>query len=444
MKGLTLKFQTGIACLFFVSACLSTGAGNAPPENGAWSVSSNHRYLVDPAGKPFFVQGDAAWSLIANVSDADVDLYLRNRRAKGFNTLLVNLLEHKYSRNPPRNLNGDAPFEDMANWSKPNEKYFAHADWVIRKAGEYGMTVLLAPVYLGYIGTDEGFINDVQKTGPAHSLSYGQFLGKRYASYNNIIWVMGGDRNPGPALEELDMIAFGIKQFDHRHLFTAHCHPDAIPAEQYPNGWLDFGNTYDYQIVHQRLISDYDRKPTQPNFLIETTYEGEHNASQLQIRRQAYWAVLCGGFGHVFGNLPIWPFKQGWQTAMDLPGSIDMMYWGKLFRSRAWFDLAPDHNHTVVTSGLGEFNGLDYLAAARTRDQNTVIAYMPDRRTVTVDLTKLNGGQAQEWWFNPRDGKSASLGSFPTAASQEFTPPTEGDWVLVLDNAASHLAAPGQ
>jgi hypothetical protein len=440
-----VKYQVVIACLVAASACLSTAA---VPQNQApdsyWSVSSNHRYIIDPVGKPFFVQGEAAWSLIANVSDPDVELYLRNRRAKGFNTLLVNLLEHKFSKNPPRNLKGDAPFEDMNDWSKPNEKYFAHADWVIRKAGEYGMTVLLAPVYLGYTGTDEGFIDEVQKTGADNALKYGQFLGKRYAKYDNLIWVMGGDRNPDPALEEIDMIAFGIKEFDHRHLFTAHCHPDAVPAEQYPNGWLDFGNTYDYQIVHQRLIADYNRKPVRPNFLIETSYEGEHNSSEVQIRRQAYWAILCGGFGHVFGNLPIWSFKEGWQNALDLPGSVGMTYWGKLFRSRDWFNLVPDQDHKIVTSGLGEFNGLDYLAAARTRDADTVIAYMPSRRTITVDLAKLNGNQAQGWWFNPRDGKATSIGALPTGASKEFTPPSDGDWVLVLDDATKQLGPPGR
>jgi len=32
--------------------------------------------------------------------------------------------------------------------------------------------------------------------------------------------------------------------------------------------------------------------------------------------------------------------------------------------------------HEVVIDGLGEFNGLDYLAAARTVDGATVIAYL--------------------------------------------------------------------
>ena len=76
---------------------------------------------------------------------------------------------------------------------------------------------------------------------------------------------------------------------------------------------------------------------------------------------------------------------------MDLPGSVGMMHWGRLFRSRPWFDLVPDQKHEVVTGGLGEFQGLDYLAAGRTPDGSTVIAYMPTRRTITVDMSKISG-----------------------------------------------------
>ena len=74
-----------------------------------------------------------------------------------------------------------------------------------------------------------------------------------------------------------------------------------------------------------------------------------------------------------------------------------MMYWGRLFRSRAWYDLVPDQNHEVVTGGLGEFRGLDYLTAGRTTDGSTVIAYMPSRRTITVDMSKVSGSQAAGW-----------------------------------------------
>ena len=70
-----------------------------------------------------------------------------------------------------------------------------------------------------------------------------------------------------------------------------------------------------------------------PYVLVESTYEGEHNASQLQIRRQAYWSVLCGGNGHCMGNHPIWLFGQGWEAALDLPASVAMARWGGFFRS---------------------------------------------------------------------------------------------------------------
>jgi Protein of unknown function (DUF4038)/Putative collagen-binding domain of a collagenase len=417
-------------------------------------TSSDHRYLVNAENIPFLMQGDAAWSLIAAATPSEVELYLRNRRQKGFNSIQVNLIEHKFCPHPPRNLAGEGPFTTPGDFSTPNEKYFAHADWVIRKAAENGIQVLLYPIYLGYKGTDEGWSKEALANGPEKCLNYGRFLGKRYKQFDNIIWMMGADLDPGPALtEDVDTIALGIKEYDHRHLFSAEADPEHFASDYYSAGrWLDFDTTYTYDIVHRKLLQDYNRRPTMPFILIESTYEGEHNASEVQIRRQAYWSVLCGGFGQVMGNRPIWAFDAtpilfpamgAWQEAMDLPGSVSMMYWGRFFRSRDWFNLVPDQKHEVVTSGLGEFNGLDYVAAARTLDGGTVMAYMPTSRTIGVDMSKIAGSQVKAWWFNPRTGKSSSAGEFPTTGTRPITPPTEGDWAMVLDNAARHLPAPG-
>jgi len=365
---------------------------------------------------------------------------------------MVELIEHKFAMKPPFNEAGEAPFTTAGDFSTPNEKYFAHADWVIRKAGEYGMQVLLTPIYLGYVGTDEGWIEELLKLPPAKCLAYGRYLGQRYKDFDNLIWLMGGDRNPETALERMDLIALGIREFDHRHLFTAHCHPENSAVDRYgAGGWLDFNTTYTYEIVHQKLLADYNRTPAWPFILIETAYEGEHNSSEVQIRRQAYWSVLCGGFGHFFGNNPIWHFKGPtlfpvnltWQQSLDLPGSVGMMYWGRLFRSRPWFDLVPDQKHEVVTAGLGEFRGLDYLTAGRTSDGSTVIAYIPTQRTITVDMGKVSGAQAQAWWFDPRTGKATDAGVLPTKGTKEFTPPSDGDWVLVLDDTSRKRPAPG-
>jgi hypothetical protein len=399
--------------------------------------------VVDQQGAPFLIQGDAPWSIISGLTREEEEQYLENRRQKGFNSIIVNLIEHKF--HGPVDRYGEGPFTTPGDFSTPNEKYFEHADWVIRKAAEKGIQVFLAPIYLGYIHTDEGWVEEALANGPEKCRGWGRYLGKRYRDFDNLVWIMGGDRNPETARVDIDAVAAGIKEFDSRHLFTAHCHPENSAVDQYKNdGWLDLNDTYSYGIVHRMLLADYDRTPAMPYFLIETTYEGEHNASAVQIRRQAYWALLCGATGQFLGNRPIWLFDPGWQQAMDATGSQDMMRLKALFTSRPWFDLVPDEKHEVVVDGIGEFRGLDYLAAARTSDGGTVIAYLPTTRTFTVDLSKVSGTAAQAWWYNPRTGKTDSAGEFATGTKQKFTPPSDGDWVLVVDDTARNLAAPGK
>jgi hypothetical protein len=426
-------------------------------------VSSNHRYLVDQNGIPFLIQGDAGWSIIVGLSTGQqVERYLANRSKKGFNTIIVNLIEKKFCKNPPRNAAGEAPFETPGDFTTPNEKYFAHADWVIRRAADYGIQVLLDPLYLGisHDGSD-GWYNEVLANGPERCLKWGIYLGKRYRDFDNIIWVVGSDHNPGPAREDMDMAMLGLKLNDPRHLITAQCAPENSAVDQYGDStWLSLNATYTYQIVHESLLRDFNRRPVRPYFLIESTYEGEHNAPEVQIRRQAYWADLSGSTGQVFGNNPLWHFdspgffeafasgvqpakKPTWEEAMDGPGSQAMAYLNELFHSRSWYKLVPDQAHRVVTGGLGEFTGLDYLTAALTEDQTTLIAYLPTSRTVTVDMTKVAGQSTTAWWFNPRDGTSTRIGEFATQGSRQFTPPAPGDWVLVIDEAALGLPAPG-
>jgi hypothetical protein len=407
-------------------------------------ISANRRYLVDQNNAPFLYQGDTPWSLIVGLTKEEAEEYLENRRRKGFNSLIVNLIEHKFCAHPPQNRAGDEPFTKLGDFSTPNENYFAHADWVIEKAGEMGMQVVLAPIYLGYKGTDEGWYEEAVANGPAKCREYGRYVGKRYGRFPNLLWLMGGDRDPEYALDCLNQMALAIKEADGRHLFTAHVAPEHSPLDVIPGAtWLDLNTTYTYKLVHDSLLRDYNRTPVRPFFLIESTYEGEHNSTPVQIRRQAYWAILCGAAGQSLGNRPIWLFDPGWRAAMDAEGSVSMAHLKALFDSRPWYELVPDQKHQVVTEGLGEFNGLDYLAAARAADGGTVIAYMPSRRKVTVEMSKISGSLAKVWWFDPRTGKAESVGTFAARGAREFTPPAEGDWVLVLDDAARNLPAPG-
>jgi hypothetical protein len=397
-------------------------------------ISPDHRYLEDAAGKPFFAQGDSPWSLISALTRVEVDRYLEDRRTKGFNALIVNLIEHKFRG--PVNAYGEGPFVSQGDFETPNEKYFQQADWVLKRAAEKGFVVFLTPMYLGYKGTDEGWNQEAILNGDAKCREFGRYLGRRYRDYSNIVWMMGGDRNPGLAWETTDALARGISEAAPNAIFTAHADHESSTVQQYSaGGWLNINTTYTYAIVHELLLRDYNQRPTMPNVLIETTYENEHNASPVQLRRQAYWAIMCGATGQFFGNKPIWGFDKGWEIALNDRGSQDMATVAKFLGTIPWWTLVPDDKHEVIVRGIGEFNGMDYLAAALSHDRGTLVAYMPSARTFTVDCSKLGKAPLVSSWFNPRTGETTIGAPIKTTGKIDLSPPGDGDWIFVLKSS---------
>jgi hypothetical protein len=130
---------------------------------------------------------------------------------------------------------------------------------------------------------------------------------------------------------------------------------------------------------------------------------------------------------------------------MEHPASFDQQRLGQLFRSREHWKLVADINHAVVTAGFG--SGENLTVTSRTSDGQTIIAYVPNgnRARLTLDMSKITTGinQATCWWFNPSSGATTLIGTFATFGSRNFTPPDSNDWVLVLDDTAANLPAPG-
>ncbi len=296
--------------------------------------------------------------------------------------------------------------------------------------------MFLAPIYLGYAGSDEGWYEEVLANGVERCHAYGRFLGNRYGGLEHIVWLMGGDRNPGSTLPHVDAaVARGSRNRASQQFSVPIAPLERSAVEEYGAGGRPgpaSSPLHTHQLVHP-AARRRRREPTRPFVLIESTYEGEHNASALQIRRQAYWAILGGAAGQFIGNRPIWLFDPGWREAMDGRASRDMVHLRNLFTPLPWHTLVPDWGHRVVTGGLGEFHGLDYVTAARATDGSLVVAYLPSRRPVTADLGALAGDRAEARWHNPRTGEETLIGTINTEGSRAFEPPAEGDWVLLLD-----------
>ena len=415
-------------------------------------ISENNRYLTDQNGTPFFWSGDAAWSLIAQLSNEDAVYYLEDRKAKGFTIVMVNLIEHAFSTNPPKNYYGNAPFTGKT-FTTPNEAYFQHADYVIDEAAKRGIVVLLFPLYLGYQCGDQGWCQEVNNASQADMQSWGEYVGGRYKGYDNIIWSIGGDTSPSPVKSKVLACVNGILSQDSIHLFTAHNQPESYAVSPWSGeSWLTINNVYTYtNTLYQQCKTAYSNSPVKPFFMIESAYENEHGSTGQQLRSQAYWPVLSGGMGYFFGNCPIWHFGSSsnwcgltnWKNQLSATGSTSMMYVQKLFVSRAWHLLVPDFDHSVLTSGYGSWGNSNYVTAALTDNKNTMIAYLPSSRPVTVDMGSFSGTQATCWWYDPSDGNTVEIGTFTTSGSRNFTPPSSGDWILVIDDAALGFEAPG-
>jgi hypothetical protein len=406
-------------------------------------LSANGRLLVDQKNKPFLVQGDSPWSLLVQLTLEEAEQYLEDRRQKGFNLVMVNLIEHQFCDKPPFNKKGDAPFRKPGDFATPNEAYFAHADAVIRLAAQKGIVVLLAPAYLGVNGGNEGWYQEMVASGVKKLREYGRYVGKRYKKFDNIVWLNGGDYNPADA-KLVQAVAEGIRQEDNRHLHTAHCGPGSSALDVYPAAsWLALNTTYAYdEALYGKTLADYNRTKFKPFLMLESAYENEHEASPARLRRQAYWAMLTGATGQIFGNRPLWLFGEGWQEALNSTGSQDMARVGNLFRDLRWYDLVPDQKHETVVDGYGTLGSTDYVTAAHTPDGALVVAYIPatgvQRRTLRVNMAGFPR-RVRALWYNPTRGAYtfASPGLLDNTGVRNFTTPGHNgaganDWVLLL------------
>jgi len=399
------------------------------------------RYLVDQAGEPVLMTGDAPWSLIVQLGDDDVKTYLDSRAAMGFNTILVNLIEHKFADNAPKNIFGDSPFIGTAFQSAPNESYFTHADFVIQQAALRGILVLLAPAYVGYNGEDEGWCAEMQAATDEQMKDWGRFVGARYADQPNILWVIGDDCAPERVRSKLQAVVSGIIERDSSHLMTAHNGPGSTAVAAWGSpipSWLTVNNVYEYSNpLTPAAQTAYNAGI--PFFEIESNYESENSSTPQQIRAQAYDTILSGGFGEVFGNSPMWSFGSGWKSQLNSTGTVSMRNLGKLFRSRDWHLLRPDD--TIVTAGAE--SGSTATVSAGASDGRTCIVYLPTQRTITVDLEKVSGSTAHLWWYDVSEGVSADAGTYSTAGTRSLAPSSAGDWILVMDDASYSFPLPG-
>ncbi len=470
-----ILFIIGLCSTLFCVAQKNTWQGPSVDfKHGKIKVSDNHHFLIFEDGTPFFYLGDTAWELFQRLDKAETEKYLENRRKKGFTVIQAVVLAELDGLNTP-NTEGEKPLIDN-DLQKPNEKYFSHIDWVIKKAEEKGIFIGLLPTWGDKWNKKWGVGPEIFTPENAHT--YGQFLGNRYKNSPNIIWILGGDRPIETDLHRqiIKATATGLREGDGgTHLISFHPNGGSGSAQYFHNeDWLDFnmrqnGHSLSYTERYHKTLSDYKLSPAKPVIDAEPIYEDHPinfkpdengHSSAADVRRPLYWDLFSGAFGHTYGHHSVWqmwlternPINRPllpWYEAIDQPGATQMIYGRLLIESRPFLPRIPDNSIIVNDQFPSSVPGAGSNQFVATRDQDGTYAmvYVPLGRKFSIRMDIIKGKEVIAWWYNPRNGETKKIGKFANSGTKSFLSPTPGenlDWILVLDDASKKYPAPGK
>jgi hypothetical protein len=348
--------------------------------------------------------------------------------------------------------------------------YWDHVDFIVAKANELGIYVGLLPTWGRWWNDNRPIFN------AKNAEEYGRWIARRYAKYN-IIWILGGDRNPDAhdKQEIIRAMARGIRSVDKSNLITFHPTGWTSSSKWFHNDeWLSFngrqsGHNQRYN-SNMQTMDDFRRTPAKPIIEIEPLYEGhplefnpdnEGHSCSWDVRRTLYWSVFYGSAGVTYGHHSVWqmydedkgPINRPlmpWHEALDRPAAGQAMYLKKLMESRPYFSRVPAPEFIVQDKVWSSVPGAGryHFAATMDADGTYAMVYAPLGRAFSVNTKMLKGEKLVAWWYSPRTGKAQKIGKFVNDGSpRTFTPPTDGealDWVLVVDDAAKKFPAPGK
>jgi hypothetical protein len=455
--------------------CILTCTVFAQQDHGSLKITADGHFVQYADGTPFFWLGDTAWEMFHRLTLEEIIQYLDNRSNKGFNVVQAVLIAeldgskaaNKYGQTP---LEGDDP-------NKPNDKYFQLVDTVVAIAASKGIVMALLPAWADKVTMKYGGRGPVIFN-PENAFRFCKYLGERYKRFNNIVWVLGGDRPPRDDKDDwtpvYSAMAKGLDAGAGKHVLTSF-HPGGYIWETSPmihnEKWLDFnmiqsGHSEVDQPVWKNVIRDWNMKPVKPTIDAEPAYE-DHPINpwhgwdpskgyfrEYEVRKQIYRSVFSGAFGVTYGHHAVWQFynptvtkinyaDRYWYDALDRPAAFQAGYLKDLMLSRPVLNRIPDQS--MIVTGQGTNNG-EYITAFHDVEGSYAMVYLPVGKKLEVSTSWTKAKKLKAWWYNPRENKSQLVGELATQKVLSFTAPETGkekDWVLVLDDASKKYSSPG-
>ncbi len=388
-------------------------------------ISENGRFLETGDSQPFFWLGDTNWTLFHRATSEEADRYFSDRATKGFTVIQAGICAAGVIEgitDPSHNVvTGELPFHltnSLPDPAKPNEAFFRHVDQLLDQAAAHGLYVALLPTWAEFVCPK--WHNGPKVFTPENARQYGQWLGERYASQTNVLWVIGGNRTPVLCDPDDSQIwramAEGISSADKNHLMTYH--PQGNYSSDtwfHQDAWLDF-NMYQSirwpENITKLTRQAYRRTPAKPVVNGEPFYfenrQIQEDFDDRVFRAQPYWTFIAGGRGYTFGQHHVWFFDKNdaylnfeknsgvyWHEKLNTAGTQWTLRYADIMRSVPWWDMVPDS--TLIVSGRG--SGTAEVVGCRLPNDEQLMVYFPVNASATIDLAQLPQDTATLTWY---------------------------------------------
>ena len=424
------------------------------------------RYLREPhdeadrgsARRPLVRRGRLSLVTRRTVSRSDITTYVEAIAAKGFNLVLFSAPEPFYTDNTPayRNESGDLPFTDQLFQSPLNDAYWQVVDHAIDEAARLGITGIVVPQYSGYADGADGWSQAVEAAydaDPQNLIDYGDALASRFASSQNIIWMLGHDRVPTPKFKAASRLIASRLQAGTDHMVIQGGWNDGGRNSTGDTDWngvagaditTDFDTVYVYD--EDTAAATATAWVSKANIFLEGKYEQEQaqGVGDQTLREQMWEAFLNGASASFLGNNPRWHFDSGreiypysgtWEQSLTNPtynkGTVHAGHMADFIASLTGvLDTVPDTSSTFVRAGtaFGRF------------DPALGVVYAEGTAPITLDTTELAGtSNVRIRRFDPTNGSFTIVAaSEPQSSSRVIDHPGANaaggnDYVYTID-----------
>ncbi len=409
------------------------------------------KYFLSYAdGTPFFWLACTAWNGALKSTDEEWDFYLRQRKNNSYNTIQLVTTEWRGS---DKNAEGLTAING-AGYIRINPEFFKRIDRRIDEANAKGL--LVSPVILWALPVGQGRHLSPGYTLPLdEAVLLAKYIVARYQG-NHVVWTLGGDGKYFDE-QELKWKEIGRRVFndiDHAPV-TLHPHGRSFVGDIYAHE--DWYSLMGYQSSHSNTEGTvnwinkgpmaemwHELKPM-PYINMEPNYEEiGFRITAKDVRNASYWSLFATPVaGVTYGANGIWPWLQpgerilnhndkggvtGWRKSIEFPGSIQMGYLARFIQQFDWWNLFPANNILAAQPGEEIFN--HWISVVKTADDNTIVAYIPEKGEVT--FLNPNNYRYSGQWFNSVTNEYAEANLTMVNNRITFKQDFQNDMLIVL------------